>query len=263
MTQNLQSLVAKDANLGSQLGCNILNLNDDISAVGVHAIYETDFNAYRDAAVALTDRCAITGVFDPEKCRIDSENGFWIRGVDDENNTVHVQALRYDDLNGSSLAQHWWENRELFGPAGMNVDIERSNFNTAPVAHEISGGVCYHGDLFMSRGARKIGLAKVLAQMAMLVALARFRPNFLYGLIEPRNVRKGLAAQFGYLHTHPWGPSWTVRGESEPYDDYLVWTTDRELDDLLNPGKRDRLVENRFGQANERRPSIKTRAANK
>lgn len=257
MTDNLLSMIAGDLNDQSQLGRTISRLAADIQTFGIQPVYETDFNDYRETVIACSDRGTITGVFDSERCPIGPENGFWIRGVDGSGHTVHAQAIRYDDLGISTLADHWLGNLELFAPTGMDFDIDRTNLVTAPASHEISGGVCYHGDFWMDRSARKYGLAPLLSNFAQRIAVIKFSPDFLYCLMVPKLIKKGWAAQQGYLHTHPWAPSWHIRGENEPFDEYLAWLTSRELDDLWHPGKRDGIVPDGVRQTNEGRSPVR------
>ncbi len=210
MTEELLSLMPDQDNERAYLGRNILELHTNILTYGIKPVYETDFDAYRKTVVAFSDRGTITGVFDSKRCRIGPDNGFWIRGLDEAGRTVHAQAMRYDDFGKTTLARHWRDNLDLFAPTGMNIDIEKTNLVTAPASHEISGGVCYHGDFWMGKGARKFGLAPLLSQLATQLALVRFAPDFIYCLIVPRIIKKGWAAQQGYLHCHPWAPSWHI-----------------------------------------------------
>jgi len=265
MTENLSSLLRDKQNLKTYLGRNILKLSAEISAFGVRPVYETDFDSFRETMIALPDRGSLTGIFDPSKCTIGPNNGFWIRGVNDAGNTVHAQAMRYDDLDNSTLADQWQQNADLFSPAGLDVNIEKSSFDTAPASHKITGGVCYHGDFWMDRSARKFGLAPILAQFAMLLALIRFDPDYIYGLVVPKNIKKGWAAQQGYLHSHPWAPRWHIEkdGEdsSDQYDDYLVWITGQELDELWRSGERNGFVADRIRQTHQSgRPIVENAA---
>jgi hypothetical protein len=206
-----------------------LELNRATKSFGVNSEYHTDFDHFRDVVEAIPGRGAITPVFDPRHCDIDAENGFWIKGTDDGGKVVHVQAFRFDDLTGSTLAEHWQTIPAAFGPAGLPIDLEKSNFHTAPASHEITGRVCYHGEVWIDPKFRNMRIAATLATFAQLLAVTRFMPDYNYGFIPPHLVKRGYPARIGYLHLHPWAPSWHVCGREEPYDDYLVWVTGQEL----------------------------------
>jgi hypothetical protein len=217
----------------------LLSLNASIAECGMTLKLHTDFDLFREVATSMPERGSVTTLFNPMEVAIGPENGFWIEGTDKEGKTVHVQAMRMDDLASNSLAEHWQNNPRWYAPPGIDVDLANTNFNTADFSHKISGTVCYHGDFWIHKNYRKFRIAGNLSILAMLTATARFNPDYLYCFIIPKHIKQGLAAVYGYLHIHPYAPQWRLAKSGEVYDDYLVWITGEELTELWASSKRD------------------------
>lgn len=215
------------------LSRQIIDLAQHAEGTGVHLAYQVDFDHFRETIDAIPEKKDLSAMFDVELCDISAETGFWIKGTDDGGRTVHVQSVRFDDLTGTTLARHWEENRILYQPPGLDLDLRRSSFTSAPAAHQITGCVCYHGELWIHADFRGKHLASRLANIAMLMALTRFRPDYIYCLIMPDVVRTGLSLRNGYLHHHPKGIRWQPANSNESIDEYLVWMDGAELAELM------------------------------
>lgn len=161
------------------------------------------------------------------------DNGFWIEGVCPEGNIAHVQTVRFDPLGETSLCDFWADNKPLFRPPGVAVDLAKSQFDASPASRMITGRTCYHGELWIREDFRGLHLASRLANLAMLLASVRFQPDYLYCLIPPTTVRTGLSVRNGYLHLHPHGIRWALSKDDEVYDEYLVWMNGAELTGLM------------------------------
>ncbi len=196
--------------------------------------YMTNFDDLLKTVHEIEDKGELTPIFDVRHSDIGPENGFWLRGLDEAGNVMHVQAVRHDNLSETTLSEHWKNDPLLYCTQGLGIDILKSEYDVAPVANEISGSVCYHGELWVEKSYRQIRLASKLANLAMLMALGRFRPDYLYCLIVPKVIRTGLSVRNGYLHMHPQGIRWHIPGNEVPYDEYLVWMTGEELTDLMS-----------------------------
>ncbi len=218
------SLIAEILNLLRHIGEN---------GNGLKIRFRQDFAELQRVVDANPDRDELSPMFDPQFCTIGGDNGFWIEGTSPDGEIVHQQAVRFDDLGSLPLRQHWMSSRELYQPPGVDVDLDATDFEAAPASEIITGRVCYHGELWIHRDYRGLHLASKLANLAMLLAQARFAPDYLYCLIPPKTLRTGLSLRNGYLHHHPHGIRWSINGEAEPYDEYIVWMTAAELADLM------------------------------
>ncbi len=133
----------------------------------------------------------------------------------------------------------WLDNPLLYAPAGYDIAIDKSDFETAPAANKITGRVCYLGDYWLEQSYRNMEFAPLLSEYGKLQALMRFSPDFLYAFMQQRMVERGWAARAGFLHIHPWAPRWQIRGKAKFYDEYFVWISGPELENLWAASKRD------------------------
>jgi len=219
------------------IGGRFIELISDIERRGIHLEYLTDFEQFREVALAISDKADPTPIFDVKSSDICSENGFWIKGTSETGEIVHLQAVRFDNLTGTTLADHWQENPDLYLLPGVDIDTQQTQFESAPASLEITGTVCYHGELWLEKSSRLFGLAPKLGQISMLMSLMRFAPDYLYCLMIPKHIKRGLSVQYGFLHLHPYGIRWHIRGQDESFDEYLVWITGKELADITAPPK--------------------------
>lgn len=240
----------------ARLSRKLSDLEVAMSTFDVRVECLTNFQDFRDTARQIPHRKEITAVYDIRQCDIGPNNGFWIKASDEHGQLVHIQAMRFDDLNETSLSQHWLESPSMFAPAGYQVVLEKCNFDTAPASHRINGKVCYHGDFWLDASYRKLDLAPLLSKYSTLQALLKFEPDYIYGLVPPTLIERGWAARQGYLHMHPWAPRWYIEGQKEFYDDYLVWITGPELLSLWTAGERDIDVLSRINIAHNNGRSV-------
>ncbi len=224
------------------LGQRVIKINRYVKEHGIHLKYLTDFENYRAVVEAHNEVSAVTAVLDTRVSDIGPENGFWILATDEMGEVIHVQAVRSDDLTGSTLSRHWLSDPMVYAPAWLDIDINRCDFDTAPITHEITGTVCYHADFWLHKKHRNMELASLFSNYAMVLALTKFRPDYFYGLMSPKLVKLGWVARAGYLHMHPRAPRWYILKDGTYYDEYLVWVTGPELADLWASGKRDTKV---------------------
>jgi hypothetical protein len=237
------------------IGRELRYISSSVAECGVTLKLHTDFKLFKEVASKIPDRGSITALFDPDKSSIGPHNGFWIEGTDESGQIVHLQAVKMNDFQDISLASHWRANPHLYAPAGDDVVLQKSNFNTAEIAHEMSGRICYHGELWIHKSCRKFRLSPILSKFAMMLAFAKFSPDYIYCFIVPKHIKQGLAAVHGYLHIHPWGPQWYIRGSGELHDDYLVWITAQELRELWTTGQRDTQILSFVREDSNRVPS--------
>ena len=240
----------------SELGLRIFQLTGFAKDNGAHLQYLTDFDDYRNAVEEYSDAGAVTGILDNRISRIGPENGFWVIATNDAAKLIHIQAVRYEYLKGQTLSQHWLNDPAMYAPAWLDIDFHKSDFDTAPITHEITGAVCYHADFWLDKEYRNLELASLLSNYAMVLSLARFNPAYFYGFMAARLVKQGWASRAGYLHIHPWAPRWYISNEDEFYDEYLVWVTGQDLNDLWSSGKRDTQVLGQVAQHVDTFPTV-------
>ena len=244
-----------DSNTQKEISRKIFELETAIQSYGIQLECRNDFAVFRETAKKITDLAELTGVFDDQVSEIGPENGIWIQGKNQYGEVVHRQAIRHDDLAGTSLANHWITNPQVHAPAGYDIDIEESDFNTAPAADTITGSVCYLGDYWLERSYRNMEVAPLLSEYGKLTALQRFSPDFLYAFMQQKMVELGWAARAGFLHMHPWAPRWHIRGKAKFYDEYFVWISGSELEKLWVASKRNIDILGRVNITDNRKPA--------
>ncbi len=196
----------------------------------------SNFDEFRNLREKQTDRPPLSPVFDPAVSDLGSKNAFWIKGCNSDGEVVHTQAMRLNDLTGCSLADHLYQRRVAYMPPGIAVDVDRSDFSSAPASQFITGDVCYHGELWLKGGANGLrggGLTSALPRLALGMALLEWSPDFVFGLVHPLAACKGLAAREGYMHLAPGGILWQQTEEQEIFEEWLVWMSREDIQHVM------------------------------
>lgn len=207
----------------------------------------TDFEEFRRVRMAQTDRSTLYPMYDTASSYIDSRNGFWIKGVDENGDLVHTQAVCLLDLSGITLADHFRLHRHKYMTPGDTDDPSQFTYSPTPATQRISGRVCYHGELWLKNDGRKrfrgSGLTTVLPRMALALSLMEWSPDFVFGFMYPDAACRGLAAREGYMHMEP--GFWHAPGSSESFAEWIVWMAREDLEHLIRfrPGELYRQVE--------------------
>ncbi len=243
----------------------IVDLENQIRDLGIEIELRTDFGYLIRLSEVLPDKPYPTAMFNPLHHNIDHTNGFWIKGTNENNEIVHVQAVRYDDFTGTNLAREC-ENLTAFylDPEVSAEDAEWCQ-SFAPVAKQITGPTCYHGEVWFRGGVggyRGKGLSKLLPRLAMALALLKWNPSFMYGFVYDRLVSTGVIMQYGYSHTQQNVVYWHRPSREKPLDVWIVWMSRQDLIDMVSRDQErniDSLVQVR--QANQRGSSILKTAA--
>ncbi len=196
----------------------------------------SNFDEFRNLRKSQTDRPPLSPVFDPAVSDLGSKNAFWIKGSNSEGEVVHTQAMRLNDLTDCNLAEHLYQRRVAYIPPGVSVDIDRSDFGSAPASRFITGDVCYHGELWLkggNNGLRGGGLTSALPRLALGLALLEWSPDYVFGLVHPLAACKGLVAREGYMHLAPGGILWQQTEEQEVFEEWLVWMSREDIQHVM------------------------------
>lgn len=206
-----------------------LRTYDDAAAQrGIKVSIGFDFHEYVSITRATPTKkpTSTSFLFQPDRSPIKSGEGFWMIGVDQNNQVALSDAARLYDLSHSSFAEHV---QKVFcdDPTLHRYHPQDHCTCVAPSAKKMTGKVVYHGDGWVRRDYRGQGLAKVLAGIAHGVSFAMWAPDFVCGFVARWLLDKGIVAQYGYGH-HEAGGLRLV--EQNVLNDYLlVWLTGEEL----------------------------------
>lgn len=202
---------------------------------GIRLEVSTDFEEMVEVVQHL-DRAPVTPNFDPAVSDVGPVNGFWLKGVDSKGEVVQTQAIRADDLAGTSLAHHLRSLRAFYRDPSVSAHPDETCDVTAPAAYGITGRITYHGEFWIKggpNGYRGRDLAIVLPRIAMAIALAWWSPDFMYGTFNPILAEKDVAARYGYHNLQPGGMKWSQPHLGQVLDEWLMWMTWREAVDLI------------------------------
>ncbi len=95
-----------------------------VSEEGLTLFVERDFHELRKAVSFVGGDIRV--LFDNRRSETNSENGFWIKGLDRDGNLAHVQAARRIDLAGESLNEHFAGQIRAYTTDGFGIDPEKS-----------------------------------------------------------------------------------------------------------------------------------------
>lgn len=204
-------------------------------AAGIRLELETDFHLLAEINPYL-DKAPLTPQFDPSVSDIGPMNGFWLKGINGRGEIVQTQAVRVDDLTGTSLALHLKSLKAFYNDPSKSAHPQETCEVEAPAAYGITGRVGYHGEFWIKgglNGYRGHDLAIILPRIGMAVAQARWAPDFMYGTIQPAIAEKGIVARYGYHNVQPHGIIWTLPQSDTVLDEWLMWMGWRDMMDLI------------------------------
>ncbi|MEC9268703.1 MAG: hypothetical protein RLW87_00685 [Alphaproteobacteria bacterium] len=215
--------------------CYVARRVEEAQSLGITLELLSDFDRLRQVVTETEGRAPLTPIFDNTVSDVTGDNGFWILGRSPQGRVVHVQAVRMDDLRGETLAEHLERHGNLFLSPHIPATPDGSDYRACRYVREMAGTICYHGEVWLSPDGefRGRGLAIILPRIAVAVALMRWAPDYIYGLVHPDLVMKGIPARYGYNHAHPLGVRWRRTDGQGTLDEYITWMTGDDMRDLV------------------------------
>ena len=205
----------------------VARVEGEIALAGLRVETSADFEALNRVCDNTAGKDPTSEPFSRSHFDVLPEDGLWVRGIDRQDRTVHIQAMRRDRLDGVSLVELW--RRQLW-----RIHVERNTgaqlgSAVAPAAHDITGTCVYHGEMWVEPGLRGRGLAGLLAQLALGLALVKWAPDYVWGFVAADLVHRGFPVTEGYMHMQPEGVSWHRAPPNIRSDDWLVWMSRADL----------------------------------
>ncbi|MGY4257695.1 hypothetical protein ACVI1L_004763 [Bradyrhizobium sp. USDA 4516] len=188
-----------------------------------------DFQDYVAITCATPTKGPTYPNFRPDRSQIKPGEGFWMVGVDRNNDVAALQAVRLYDLSCSNLAEHLQSLMAFYAEPTKHAHPEDNCTCAAPSARKMSGKLAYHGDLWVREDYRGKGMPEIMAGIAFGLAYAKWDPDFVCALVARWLIDKGVVAQYGYLHHEPGGSILRLVDEGITDDDWLIWLTSEEL----------------------------------
>jgi hypothetical protein len=213
----------------------IAELNTTARQAGIEIELRTDFGHLIELCEGLPDKPVPNAMFNPMKADIGGHNGFWLKGSDSNGVLVYLEAVRIYDMNGTNLAREITSLRAFYANPDLAPNGERCDC-AAPMAERITGMVCYHGEIWI-RGSdpnlRGQALSGPLSRLLLGLVLARWSPDYVFGLAYDWTVKRGLSTSYGYWHAQPGATHWVQPHRDKPLDLWLLWLTRQDLIDLM------------------------------
>lgn len=199
-----------------------------------------DFHEYVSITRATPTKGRTYPNFRPDRSPIKPGEGFWVLGVDKNEEAALLLAVRLYDLSQSNFAELLESLRAFYADPTLHAHPQDRCTCIAANAKKITGKVAYIGDRWLRRDLRGRGVSKVLAGIARGVTFAMWTPDFVCGLAPQSLIEKG--AVYGYPHYEKAG--WKLRLVEEDIvnDNWLVWQTGHELRSLVDRRERSELI---------------------
>lgn len=188
-----------------------------------------DFEEYVDITRQLPGKPPTTPNFRPDCSDLSPGKAFWIVGRDRFGTVAHVQAMRLDDLANTTLADHLESLRACFVDPDRKAGSGSSSSCHAPTAHNITGLVAYHGDIWLRKDFRGRGLSVFIGRIAFGLACAKWWPDFIYAMVADWSIQKGVVDRYGYLNREPHGSVLRLPEYGIDDDEWLVWLNREQL----------------------------------
>jgi len=221
-----------------------------VSELGITIEVGSDFDFFCSIPDLQPDRHAVSPIFDPDESCISASNGFWLIGRNAAGEIVLTQAIKLIPVGEAGFLTHLTENLADYRPKGDRLDIAKSQVQLTDRAARLSGDLCYYGELWISSSYRGSCLTAVMPRLMFAIAIAKWSPNVVFGVMEPLAACKGLAAREGFMHLEQGGLHWWDRASSETMEEWLVWTTkdDFIFNMRVSPEMLSKLYPNRTGK---------------
>jgi hypothetical protein len=227
------SMYSEDRVGAARLVANAVGTAEDL---GLSLYTGGDFSVFSSIIRKGGRPSEVTVAFDCAHQPIDATNAFWVCGFDQAGKLVHTQALRLIDLEGGTLADYMAKRFVDFPPAGVNFDLSKSMYVPGPRARNIAGRACYHGEVWIdneSHGLRGSGLAPMLGRMAIVLAMLKWRPDYVFGFMSKALSFKGFGLKEGYMHTEPSSLRLYQKDVDQFLEGYMVWMAVEDLIHLI------------------------------
>ncbi|WP_156958952.1 hypothetical protein [Labrenzia sp. DG1229] len=173
----------------------------------------------------------------------------WAGAYDEDGSCVCTVASQYLPFEDRSLDRHLIDYFERCFDAedGGKVEMGRGSFAFLGLT---GGPFVYVGEGHVREDMRGSNFLGHLQRLLILSAYWRWRPNLIYGFMEPRMIKRKYHTTWGYSFAHPSGVIWKKRPKMEVWrDPYFVGLASegicRLAEDALEVGSSQRRANNK------------------
>ncbi|MCP3380260.1 hypothetical protein NLM31_07610 [Bradyrhizobium sp. CCGUVB4N] len=188
-----------------------------------------DFHEYVSITRATPTKVLTSPNFRPDRSPIKSGEGYWIIGVDKNDEVAVLEAGRLYNLSHSNFAEHLESLKAFYADPSIHEGPKSTCTCIAPSAKKMTGKVAYHGDLWVRSDFRGKGITKIMRGIERGVSLAMWAPDFSCAIVARWTLEK---AVHEVVHQELGG---SIQVEQDKVQDYwLIWLTGEELRNLVN-----------------------------
>ena len=196
---------------------------------GVYLRMGRDFDVFAERIRTQPARHKMLSQFDPKGDMDGAKDAFWICGFDADGELIHTQALQLHDMQRKNVARHIAETIPNYLPPRPGLEPGSIRATPGPKASKLTGDVVYHGEMWLIPELRDRGTASLVNRLGMYLAMQKWDPDSVFGLMSWGLACYGFGIRIGYLHCEPMALTWDVAGEKSQHQ---VWTVFMERDDL-------------------------------
>lgn len=203
-----------------------------LNRMGVSLTVGYDFEEFRQHVAEARPDHPLGDPFNPDLHDLTRQTACWIVGRDENDQIMHLHALRMLPLEGQSVAEYFRRNFQGYSPTGLDIDFERSRYRACPSAKRMYGRAVYSGEVWLGgepgkyRGTGVIGL---LMRYGMLTTIRQFSADYMLGFMLRQVTFKGASLRFGYMHIDPLALRWYLRNEPDPLEAGMVYMNQEDM----------------------------------
>ncbi|QQN65465.1 hypothetical protein JIR23_06860 [Bradyrhizobium diazoefficiens] len=205
--------------------------DDDAAQKGIKFLIGFDFHEYVLITRATPTKSPTNPNFRLDRSQIEAGEGYWIMGVDKNNDVIGVEAARLYRLSHSNFAEHLESLKAFYADPTRHAHPQDRCICTAPAAKKITGKVAYHGDLWVRRDFRGQGIRRIITRITHAASFALWAPEYLCALVARWTLDKGLDDM---LHHEAGGAILRLVEDNVVEDNWLSWLTGEELRSRLD-----------------------------
>ncbi|NQU55590.1 MAG: hypothetical protein HQ513_00045 [Rhodospirillales bacterium] len=200
-------------------------INNHLRAKGISVSFENSYGHFIETRKSIRN--------DPQFSAFDEQDfqgnqAIWLHGTVNEK-TVLLQAIKLIELE-DSLAHHFRENVADYSLSDIN--LAASSFYEAPVMHEMSGRVCYHGEFWVDADFRGSELIVLFSRLILVLSQLIWDVDYVFGIVPHALTYRGVSIRYGYTHTLQHGFVWRFDDGRTLYES-LVWASRDDISYLI------------------------------
>ncbi|MEM7425284.1 MAG: hypothetical protein AAF441_04270 [Pseudomonadota bacterium] len=147
--------------------------------------------------------------FDPHRIPQLKKRGFWICGRNEQDEIVHFQGCRHDDLGDGNLEDYM---ADIWPRLNSGIPVW-----DLPIARDVTGAAVYHGSLWIRKDLRRNTAGTWATRLGMLLAHGEYNADAIYGTATQQLALSPYGLSQGYSIAQPIALDWV---EPSPWGNY-------------------------------------------